>query len=426
MAGLFAALAGPGGAKSTTYGTLELWRDLFGGGQVKSGVSVNALTALQTTTVLACVRRISESLQEPCKVYQKDRRTKARDEAPDHPLYELLGSEPNSMQSGVEFRETVGLHAALTFNHYSYIGRVNGQIDELIPIAPGLVTPKYNQAKRTITYLIRWPEGGQTELGQRDIWHVRGPSWDGFAGMDAIRLLREAIGLAIATEETHARFHSNGAQPGGYITTDKDISDQGVRDRLKEQFQQTVGGVANKFKTIVLDNGMKWEPMMMKGLDSQHLQLRQFQVEEICRGYCVMPIMVGYSGDKAPTFASAEQLFLQHREHTKRPWQRRIAESADRWLLTKEERRAGFYVGFVDQDYIAADMKTKAEYLKIALGGGGNPGWVQPNEARGWDERPPHPGGDNLYAPTNAGPVGADGVPKAPKGAATPPANPEE
>jgi hypothetical protein len=44
------------------------------------------------------------------------------------------------MQSGLEYRETIGLHVALTFNHYSYIGRVGGKIDELIPIPPHRVT----------------------------------------------------------------------------------------------------------------------------------------------------------------------------------------------------------------------------------------------------------------------------------------------
>jgi HK97 family phage portal protein len=421
VGGLFATLAGPSGLKDDTrYGSLDLWRDLFGGAPVKSGVSVNALTALQTTTVLACVRRIAEALQEPCKIYRKNPATKERDEDPAHPLYEMLGAEPNSMQSGLEYRETVGLHVALTFNHYSYIGRVGGKVDELIPIPPAQVTPKWDRSSGALRYVIDWLDGNSTTLSQADVWHVRGPSWDGRVGMDAIRLLREAIGLAIATEETHARFHSNGAQPGGYISTDKDLTDAGVRARLKEQFQQTSGGVANKFKTIVLDNGMKWEPMTATGLDSQHLQLRQFQVEEICRGYCVMPIMVGYSGDKAPTFASAEQLFLAHREHTKRPWQRRIAESADRWLLSREERRAGLYVGFVDQDYVAADMKTQAEFFKIALGGAGNPGWYTLNQVRAFFEMPPVEGGDRPFAPTNAGPIGPDGVPMAAKTPAAP------
>jgi HK97 family phage portal protein len=307
MGGLFAALAGGGEAKlDLRQGLVEIWRDLFGGVPVKSGVSVTWKTALQVTTVKACVSRIAEALMCPMKLYIRNT-DGSRSEARDHPLYALMADAPNSLQSGLEYRETIGLHSALMFNHYSYISRAGGKIKELIPIMPGSVKTSTDDLGG-LTYEIRWPSGRLSSgLKSEEVWHVRGPSWDGAVGMDAIYLLREAIGLAIATEETHSRFHSNGAQPGGYLTTDKDLSDQTIRDRLKEQFSQTIAGVANKFKTIVLDNGLKWEPMTATGVDSQHLQLRQFQVEEICRGYNVMPIMVGYSGDKAPTFASAEQ-----------------------------------------------------------------------------------------------------------------------
>ena len=415
--GLFSNIWGsPEGKADIAYGPLDLWREIFGGAAARSGVSVNATTALQTTTVLGCVRRIAEALMCPMKIYTASPKG-GREEEKAHPLYDLLATEPNSLQSGVEYRETIGLHLALTFNHYSYISRVGGRIDELMPIPPSYVTHSIDRASGTISYKITWPDGAVSRLASEDVWHIRGPSWEPGVGMDAIKLLREAIGLAIATEETHARFHANGAQPGGIIRTEKDLSDKNIRERLREEFNQRVGGVSNKFKTIVLDNGLDFKSMQMTGLESQHLQLRQFQVEEICRGFCVMPIMVGYSGDKAPTFASAEQLFLQHLVHTVRPWHRRVAESADRWLLTKDDRKRGSYVAFVEADFMSPDMKSKADYYKIALGGSGNPGWVTPNQVRSFEEMPKHPGGDNIYAPSNAGPLQADGTIK---GSATP------
>lgn len=395
---------------STAYGSPDLWRDLFGSPPVKSGVTVNAQTALQVTTVLGCCRRIAEALMVPCKVYRKDADANARSIAYEHPLYEIFAHEPNSIQSAVEYRETIGLHLCLTFNHYSYISRVNGKIDELIPIEPHRVEPKLGRDYR-MSYRVQLLDGTYTTLSSDEIWHIRGPSWDGAIGMDAIKLLRESIGLAIATEETHARLHSNGAQPGGLLTTDKELG-KDARDRLKEAFAQNFAGVANKFRTLVLDNGLKWQPMSPTGVDLQHIELRQFQIEQICSGYCVMPIMIGYSGDKAPTFASAEQMFLQHLVHTVRPWQGRVASSADRFLFSREERRQGYYIRFVDADFMAPDMKSKAEYNKIALGGGGNPGWRIPNEVRGDDEDGPLPGGDRLYVPMNTIPIGDDGWPR--------------
>src|SRR3990167_9534441 len=131
MRGLFGSISDTLETKADiTYGTLDLWRELFGGSPVKSGVTVNVQTALQVTTVLGCVRRIAEALMVPRKVYQKDPATNVRREARDHELFDIIADEPNSLQSGLEYFETLALHVALTFNHYSYIGRVNGKINE--------------------------------------------------------------------------------------------------------------------------------------------------------------------------------------------------------------------------------------------------------------------------------------------------------
>lgn len=411
MRGLFGTIADVIEQKADiTYGGLDLWKDVFGSSAVKSGVTVNIDTMLQTTTVLGCARKIAEALMVPCKVYQFNPETNSRVVALDHPLHDKLSHEPNSLQTGLEYRETIALHLCLMFNHYSFINRVNGQIDELIPIEPGRVEPKINPQNYQMQYRVQLLDGTYRTFDQEEIWHIRGPSWNGAVGMDAIRLLREAVGLAIATEETHARLHSNGAQPGGLLSTDAKM-DKVAKDRLKEMWSQQQSGSANKFRTLVLDNGMKWTPMMMTGVDSQHIALRQFQIEQICTGMGVMPIMIGYSGDKAPTYASAEQMFLAHLVHTVRPWQGRVSRSGERWLLSKDDRKKGFYIRFVDADFLSPDMKAKAEYNKIALGGGGNPGWRKVNEVRADEEDGNVPGGDRTWAPVNMTQIGDDGKP---------------
>ena len=128
----------------------------------------------------------------------------------------------------------------------------------------------------------------------------------------------------------------------------------------------------------------------------------------------VMPIMIGFSGDKNATFASAEQMFLAHLVHCVRPIHRRFGGSGDLFLLSKNERAQGFYTGFVDADFLSPAIKDKGEYYKIALGGGGNPGWLTPNEVRAFDELPPEDGGDHLYVGVNTAPIGADGRPRTP------------
>jgi HK97 family phage portal protein len=158
-----------------------------------------------------------------------------------------------------------------------------------------------------MTYNVSDLEGKITTLTAENVLHLRGPSWNSYLGLDAVQLAREAIGLAIATEETHASLHANGAQPGGVLAV-KGKLDKEARERLKTAWQAFQGGVANRFKTAVIDVDAEWKPLSMTGVDSQHLETRRFQIEEICRAMRVFPQLVMHT-DKTSTFASAEQFF---------------------------------------------------------------------------------------------------------------------
>ena len=248
------------------------------------------------------------------------------------------------------------------------------------------------------------------------IMHLRGPSWNGYLGLDAIFQAREAIGLAIATEETHARLHSNGARPGGILTTDKTLTDVS-RARLRAAFTDANGGVAQAFKTAVLDDGMKWQPLSMTGVDSQHLETRRYQVEEICRSLRVFPQMVGYS-DKTATFASAEAFFQAHVTYSLQPWLERWEESIWRDLLDDD---VSLSAKFSVQSFLRGNTAQRAAFYTSGVVNG----WFTRNEVRGWEELNPLPGLDAPLTPLNmgSGTIAAapadDGAGNADQGAAT-------
>lgn len=142
---------------------------------------------------------------------------------------------------------------------------------------------------------------------------------------------------------------------------------------------------------MILDRGAKWFPQMMTGIDAQQLETRKFQIEEVCRFFGVMPIMVGYS-DKAPTYASAEQFFLSHVVHTLSPWYARVENSADLHLLTKKERASGLYFKFMAAGLLRGAAKDRADYYSKALGSGGSPAWMTQDEVRQLEELNPFGG----------------------------------
>lgn len=116
------------------YGQLV---ELFSGAAARSGVAVNARTALECSAVLACVRVIANGLaQVPFKLYRAEGRN--RNPAVGHGLYELMDMAPNEFQTAFEFRHMLALHLCLTGNAYIWLNRVGGRIVEMLPYPPGL------------------------------------------------------------------------------------------------------------------------------------------------------------------------------------------------------------------------------------------------------------------------------------------------
>ena len=382
----------------------EIWRELIGQASAKSGIAINRQTVMQLTTAQACARVIAEDIaQLPFKLY-RERPDGGSDPAADHPVYGLIKSKPNDWQTGFELREQIGLHLVLTNNAYIWIIRARGQIQELLPLEPHQVSIIRNGWESSYEVKL----GGEEKiiLDKADLWHIRGPSWNGWQGLDGVRLMREAVGLAVALEEHGSRLFSNGATVGGVLSTDQSLKPDQAQ-ALRESWESRQAGSANAYKTAVMWGGMKWAPMGSPNDQSQFLETRRFQVEEVCRAFKVMPIMVGHS-DKTSTYASAEQMFLAHLRNTMGPWLTRIEQSADCNLLSDADRAAGLHTKFIRNAYLASTATDRAQFYTQMY----NIGALCPNEVRGLEELNPYEGGDSYRVPLNMADPNAKQPPK--------------
>ena len=375
--------------------TLDLLRELDGGLESSTGQPITWQTALQVTTVLRCCSVIADGVATvPLRIFLKDRGTGQRRPAMDHPLYDLLAVQPNDWQDSLQFREMLAFHLALTGNAYVFVNRVAGRVAELIPLEPARVSVKQEKDWR-LTYKVTNTEGQQQEFPAEAIWHIRGPSWSGWEGLKAIKLARDAIGLSSALEASHARLHKNGVKPSGMYSVEGTLNKEQY-DQLRSWLKKSFAGMANSGEPMIMDRAAKWMSLAMTGVDAQHIETRKHQIEEICRAFGVMPIMVGYS-DKAATYASAEQMFLAHNVHTTRPWHRRFEMSIKRQLMTEEDRAAGYYPKFIDTELLRGAAKDRAEYYAKGI----NAGWLLRNEAREWEELDPVDGLSEPLTPAN-------------------------
>lgn len=390
---------------SEAYGPLAPFIEVYGGRRNHTGQTVNWKTSLDVATVLACCKVIAEGVaQIPWRVYQ-DTNTGKRI-ADDHKLYQLLHRRPNQLQTSFEFRETILFHLVLCSNAFVWklgVGREQ-ELRELLPIQPGLVSVK-QLPDYSLEYRIREPDGREVLVPSDQIWHLRGPSWNGYMGMEAVHLAREAIGLSMATEYAHAEFHKNGAKVSGVLAMEGALTGDQF-NRLETWLKKNYLGGENSNKPIIIDRNAKWTSTQMTGVDAQHIETRKHQIEEICRAFRVMPIMVGHA-DKTATYASAEQMFIAHVVHTLSPWYERIEQSADVNLLSEQDQQAGFYTKFTPNALMRGSANDRSQFYSRALGSGGAPAWMTPNEVRELEELDPVAGGDELPKPPEPKPAAA-------------------
>jgi HK97 family phage portal protein len=379
--------------------SLELFREVYGGGREShAGVVVNLQTTLEEATAHACCRVLSEGVaQVPWHLF---RETDGRKVIVDDPLDRLLYRRPNPWQTSFEFRETVMLHLLLAGNAYVFVSRVGSkrEIRELIPIEPRRVEVK-QRADYTLEYKVTADNGDSKTFGADAIWHLRGPSWNTWMGLDAIKMARNAIGLSASIEQGQSEFQKNGAKATGMLSvTDK--LDKAQFELLAAWMDRHMIGGDRSNKPFIVDREGKFTPFTMTGVDQQLIETRKHQVEDICRRFRVMPIMVGHS-DKAATYASAEQMFLAHVVHSLMPWYQRLEQSADVNLLTEEQRMAGFYTKLNPNALMRGAAKDRAEYYAKGLGSGGAKGWLTQNDVRNYEDldRSDDEGADKLPQP---------------------------
>lgn len=386
--------------------SLELFREIYGGRMSEAGIPVNWQTALQVTTILACARVKAEGLSVPFRVYHET--AGGRKIATDHPLHMLISRKPNGWQTSLEFLETISFHLDLTFNAYIFTNRVGRarEVRELIPIEPGRVRVE-QLADYRLRYHVRGKSGAEQAFEQDAIWHIRGPSWNSWLGMDPIYMTRNAIGLAVSLERGQSEGQKNGLQTSAvYSVTDKLTPEK--FQFLAGWMDQHLPGGARAGKPMILDMGADLKNEIMSAVDQQLIETRKHQIEEMCRGMRVWPIMIGHAGDQSPTFASASEFFQAHKTYTLDPMYRRVSQSANINLLSDEELRAGYYTKFISNALMSSAPKDKAEYYTKALGSGGIKGWLTQNEVRDFEDmdRSDDPDADKLPQPAaKAAPV---------------------
>jgi HK97 family phage portal protein len=369
------------------------WTDMVA---VKSstGIPITPDTARRCAAVLACVRVLSETIAHlPFVLYRRNGETRTRETA--HPLHKLLHDAPNRWQTSFEFREMMMGHVLLRGNAYAQkIISGNGAVIELVPLNPTRVTPKM-LASGDVIYEFRPGQGGTVVIPSELMFHLKGYASDGLVGVSPIAEARETVGLAIAAEEFGARTFANDAQPGGILEHPGKLGEEAINN-LRDSMQAAHGGVQNARKMMILEEGMKWTKVGMSPEDTQYIETRKFQLEEIARIFRVPPHLIGHL--ERATFSNIEHQGLEFVTHTILPWLRRWEQAISTRLMTEREREI-YYSEFLVEGLLRGDISTR--YSAYAVGR--QWGWLSADDVRKLEnmDRLPEGQGEKYLLPLN-------------------------
>ena len=389
LSGLFHSRDKPTNATSGSS-----YRFFLGGST--SGKTVTERSAMQITAVYSCVRILAEAIAGlPLHLYTY-KENGGKEKAIGHPLYLLLHDEPNPEMSSFVFRETLMTHLLLWGNAYAQIIRNGkGEVVALYPLMPNRMTVDRDSSGQLFySYQMNNSDAptmkaGTVILKPSDVLHIPGLGFDGLVGYSPIAMAKNAIGLAIATEEYGAKFFANGATPGGLLEYPGTVKDP---DRVRESWNKGFSGSQNAGKVAILEEGMKYTPISIAPEQAQFLETRKFQINEIARIFRVPPHMVGDL--EKSSFSNIEQQSLEFVKYTLDPWVVRWEQSLSRALFTPEEKKQYFFK-FNVEGLLRGDYQSRMNGYATAR----QNGWMSANDIReleNLDRIPAEEGGD-LY-----------------------------
>lgn len=187
-----------------------------------------------------------------------------------------------------------------------------------------------------------------------------------------------------AIQNMSAGFFQNGAQPGGVLTAPGAIDNE-TAARLKAHWEANFGG-KNRGKVAVLGDGLRYEPMTAKAVDSQLIEQLKWTAEVICSTYHVPPYKIGVGA--MPSYNNIQALNVEYYSQCLQAHIEAIEACLDDGLGLD-----GVSIGTeIDTDnLLRMDSVTQMEVIDKGKN------TYTPNEARQKLDLPPKAGGDAVY-----------------------------
>jgi HK97 family phage portal protein len=269
--------------------------------QTTSGLYIDRDKAMTHGVVHKCVQLVGNYVgKTPFRVMTT---TGTPEVDTSHPAHRLLRRRANAMMSALQFRKTLTFHVLLHGNGYAWIVRDRmGRPKELIPLLPDRTGLTKHEGR--LTYFTQVDTEFRRIL-PRNVFHIRGLSFDGLTGLSVIEYMAESMGLSIAARTFGSTFFSNGATPSGFASIPEGLDN----DRLEEfrtNFEKGYTTLGRAHRVMLLEEGITFQSNAIPQDQAQFLETRKYQDTVMLPNWFGVPShRVG--GDIKSSYNSLEQ-----------------------------------------------------------------------------------------------------------------------
>ena len=355
------------------------------GGLGLSNLATNAqIPSISLSAVFAAIEIISNSVAElPINV--KTREDDKTGLIQVHPIYDALN---NSLMTKFMLIKMLVTDMLLYGNGIAYIDRgLDGTPKSIIYCPYGSYNIMYNANTRQLSYRITSIRKGQIE--PIDIIHLIKNSKNGVEGIGVLFYASHTLDLAKATEKAAQDYFSSGCHVAGILSTTAQRLTKDQREAIRDAWNQAHGTKGTGM--AILENGMQYSPVAANSKESQLLETRLFNLNDIARFFSISPVLLGDLSHSS--YSTIEASLLEFVTHTLFPYITLIENEFTRKLIKPSEKN--LFID-LDENYIVkSDKQSQANYLSTLVG----KGILTINEARHQLGLNPMDGGDELIIP---------------------------
>ncbi len=346
--------------------------------------------------VYAAVSAISEDVSKIQYILERTKSNGKKEIVLEHPSLEVLNNpDPFFTKTGIITRLQSDLE--LWGNEYWFVEFKNNIPSEIFPLRSELITPIPDSRTLIRAYEYRL-DGDKITIPPENIIHFKNynPRSD-ILGQSTLEAAQLAVDTDDFTKIYNKNFFKNQAIPGLVLKTPNAMKTQDMK-RVKEQWNQEFQGPNKAYRTALLTNGLEIDRLQFKQADMEFMEQRKFSRDEILAIFRVPKTVIGVVEDV--NFASAKAANFVFSERTILPKMNWIIDTLNLQYIPLFPDGKTLELKFRDP------VKEDREALITEYTQGIKGGWLSPNDVRRREGLPEIQGGETVFGPVTALPIG--------------------